>query len=247
MSQASTAPSFTASMAQPRLVFASENEHKLGEINEILALAFPSADLSGLVSMSKFAVPTPVENGTTFAENAKIKAKKVAQATGLPAFADDSGLAVDVLGGAPGVFSARWCGRHGDDVSNRRLLLAQLADVPESNRLAHFECSLCVAIPRVEQYRRFWQNPSQFMGEQPTTTTAEDSHFHYRWFAGRLSGRLLLEERGQQGFGYDPIFLPAGFTLSTAEMSATQKNAISHRSIAVRAAGKLLVELLKGT
>ncbi len=143
----------------------------------------------------------------TFAENALLKAQAVAVATGLPAVADDSGLCVDVLGGAPGVFSARWCGRHGDDAANLELLLAQLPDVAPEHRGADFVCAAALALPGGAE----------------------------RVAQGRLDGTLTSAPRGSNGFGYDPIFVPDGEGRTTAELSAAEKNAISHRGRAFRA------------
>jgi XTP/dITP diphosphohydrolase len=147
------------------------------------------------------------ETGTTFAENALLKAHSIAGFTHLPAVADDSGLCVDVLGGAPGVFSARWSGKHGDDDANLDLLLAQLGDVPPGRRAAHFACAAALALP------------------------GGGEHVVH----GRLDGALLTERRGSNGFGYDPIFVPDGESRTTAEMPPDEKDAISHRGRAFRA------------
>ena len=151
----------------------------------------------------------------TFVGNATLKAVALARATGLPALADDSGLAVDVLGGAPGVFSARWAGRHAGpaatraekDAANLALLLDQIGDVPDEHRGASFVCAAVLALP------------------DGSVESAE----------GRVVGRLLREGRGGNGFGYDPVFVPEGETRTTAEMSEDEKNAISHRGRAFRA------------
>jgi XTP/dITP diphosphohydrolase len=140
----------------------------------------------------------------SFAENALIKARALAAATGLPAIADDSGIAVDVMGGAPGIFSALWSGRHGADTENLELLLAQMTDIPERHRGAAFVCAAALVTPdgteRVE--------------------------------IGTVRGRLAAAASGSNGFGYDPIFIPDGFAVTSAELSAEQKNAISHRAAA---------------
>jgi XTP/dITP diphosphohydrolase len=188
------------------LVLATRNGHKVRELSRILAEA--GLDDLEIVDLTTFPdVPDVPETGTTFAENAALKARAVARATGLPAVADDSGLCVDVLGGAPGVFSARWAGRHGDDEANLDLLLAQLSDVPDHARTAHFACAAVLALP------------------DGTVEVAE----------GQVEGSLIRERRGHNGFGYDPIFLPDGHRRTTAEMSAEQKDAISHRGRAFRA------------
>jgi XTP/dITP diphosphohydrolase len=207
------------------LVLATRNAHKVEELRRILAeagletghdddalgLATATGAALGvrLVGLEAFdGVPEVAETGTTFAENALLKARAVALATGWPAVADDSGLCVDVLGGAPGVFSARWAGRHGDDRANLELLLAQLADVPDEHRAAHFACSAALATPDGAQ----------------------------RVVAGRLVGRLVRAPRGANGFGYDPIFVPdGGDRRTTAELGPAEKDAISHRGRAFRA------------
>ncbi len=196
---------------RPRLVLASHNKHKLGELRQILAAedgtGLPGLNPQEIVSAVDFGAPEPVEDGLTFAANALIKAHALCVATGLPAVADDSGLAVDVLGGAPGIFSARWAGGHGDDAANLDLLLAQLSDVAPEHRLAQFVCAAALVTP----------------------TGIEHVELGY------LRGSLLTERRGTGGFGYDPILVPEGATQTTAELSATEKNAISHRGQAFRA------------
>ena len=158
------------------------------------------------------------ETGTTFAENALLKARAVAEANESPAVADDSGLCVDVLGGMPGIFSARWAGRHGDDAANFALVLAQLADVPDELRDAQFVCVAAVAVPGGVEHV----------------------------IEGRLAGRLIREPRGSGGFGYDPIFVPHGESRTTAEMSPQEKDAISHRGRAFRALAEDLPAILEG-
>jgi XTP/dITP diphosphohydrolase len=198
-----------------RLVLATRNAHKVVELRQILAAT--GGEPIELVGMDAYPeVADVVESGVTFAENALLKAHAVAQATGLPAIADDSGLAVDVLGGAPGVFSARWSGRHGDDVANLELLLAQLGDVPDQHRQAHFACAAAFARPDGKEQVEF----------------------------GRLRGTLIREPRGSNGFGYDPILVPDGDTRTCAELTAAEKNAISHRGQAFRALAPQLASLL---
>lgn len=210
--------------ANARLVLATHNPGKLRELREVLAPLVPGLDPTAIISAAELAVPEPVEDGLTFAANAQIKARALAEATGLPAMADDSGLCVDVLGGAPGIFSARWCGHHGDDAANLRLLLEQIADVPDQHRGARFTCAAVLVLPG-----------------QAEPVVVERS----------MEGRLLREPVGEGGFGYDPVFVPvqedspgaAGRT--TAQMSAAEKNAISHRGQAVRALAPTLAELLR--
>jgi XTP/dITP diphosphohydrolase len=199
------------------LVLATRNAAKLVELNRILAEATLSPRLCGV---DEFAgVPEVAETGATFAQNAVLKAAAVAAATGLPAVADDSGLCVDALNGMPGIFSARWAGKHGADDANLDLVLAQIGDIPDERRGAHFACAAALALPG------------------GVVEVVE----------GRVFGRLLRARRGEQGFGYDPIFLPDGHDRTTAEMSAVEKDAISHRGQALRALLPALRRTLTGT
>lgn len=194
-------------MTSPRLVLATHNRHKLVELRAILHPALPGLDLDAVVTSADVGVPEPVEDGLTFADNALIKARALVAATGLPAVADDSGLAVDVLGGAPGIFSARWCGRHGDDRANLDLLLGQLADIADPHRTARFVCAAALVTPD---------------GAEVVET-------------GTLDGTLAVAPRGGNGFGYDPVLVPLGDTRTCAELDPDEKNAISHRGQAFRA------------
>lgn len=198
-----------------RLVLATRNDHKVDELRSILAAAGVEVPLVGLSGFPD--VPDVVEDGLTFEANALKKARAVSAATGLPAVADDSGLCVDALNGMPGVFSARWAGRHGDDDANLDLVLSQLADVPDPHRGASFVCAAALALPAGEE----------------------------RVVEGRVVGRLLHARRGSGGFGYDPIFLPAGHDRTTAEITAAEKNAISHRGEAFRALAPAIAELAR--
>ena len=190
-----------------RLVLATRNAHKVRELGQILDGLVEELGLE-VVGLDAYPeVPDVVESGVTFAENATLKAVAVAKATGLPAIADDSGLAVDVLGGSPGVFSARWAGRHGDDRANLELLLAQVGDVPDERRGAAFVCAAALVVPG-----------------GPETVV------HGAW-----TGRLTRAPRGTNGFGYDPIFVPEGETRTSAELSAAEKDAASHRARALQA------------
>jgi XTP/dITP diphosphohydrolase len=197
-----------------RLVLATRNAHKVDELRRILADAGLDVELVGVDAFP--AVPDVAETGTTFAENALLKAHAVAAATGLPSVADDSGLCVDVLGGMPGVFSARWSGAHGDDRANLALVLAQIEDVPDDRRSAHFACAAALALPDGVE----------------------------RVVEGRLSGALARAPRGTNGFGYDPVFVPEGHTRTTAEMTPSEKDAISHRGRAFRALARVVATLL---
>ncbi len=188
-----------------RWVLASRNRHKVAELHRILTETGLDVELVGVDEFP--GVPDVPETGSTFAANALLKAHAVALATSLPAVADDSGLCVDALNGMPGIFSARWAGRHGDDDANLSLVLGQLSDVPEERRGAQFVCAAAMARP----------DGSEVVVE------------------GRLSGRLIWGRQGSRGFGYDPIFVPDGESRTTAEMSAEEKDAISHRGRAFRA------------
>lgn len=209
--------------ASPRLVLATHNKGKLKELRELLRGQVPGLDVdTQVVDAAAAGAPDVRETGVTFAENSLLKARAVAEATGLVAIADDSGLAVDVLGGAPGIFSARWSGRHGDDAANLKLLLAQLSDVPDTHRGAAFVCAAALAVPGTEGVER---------------ETVE---------YGQLEGTLLREPRGNGGFGYDPVLQPAGMDRSCAELSPEEKNAISHRGQAFRALLPAIVGALSG-
>ncbi|HXR70630.1 XTP/dITP diphosphatase [Actinocrinis sp.] len=197
----------------PRVVLATRNKHKIDELRAILAATGVEVELLGVAEFPD--LPDVAETGVTFAENALLKAVDVASRTGLPAIADDSGLCVDVLGGAPGIFSARWAGKHGEDRANLELLLAQLADIADEHRQAHFACAAALALP------------------DGTRVVRE----------GRIDGTLLHAPRGANGFGYDPIFLPDGYERTTAEMPADEKNAISHRTRAFQALAQDLAAL----
>lgn len=218
-------------MSAPRLVLATRNEHKVTELVRLLRPSLPDlgdddvAPVSRLASLGLPDVGEVAETGVTFTENALLKARAVAAATGLPAVADDSGLCVRVLGGAPGVFSARWAGRHGGDVANLRLLLDQLADVPDPHRTAWFECAAAFVDPR------------------PGTAPADREVVVH----GRLTGTLTTAPRGGNGFGYDPVLVPDGDSRTCAELTADEKDAISHRGQAMRALAPVLVRAITAT
>jgi XTP/dITP diphosphohydrolase len=200
-----------ADAADPRLVLATRNAHKVAELSRILAAAGVAGTLVGLDAFP--GAPDVPETGLTFADNALLKGHAIAVYTGLPAVADDSGLCVDALHGMPGVFSARWSGKHGDDHANLDLVLGQLADV--SARGAQFVCVAALVVPG-EPGPREW------------TTT------------GVLAGSLTRAPRGSNGFGYDPIFVPGGMSVTTAELAPGEKDAISHRGRAFRALAPLI-------
>ncbi|WP_025157291.1 RdgB/HAM1 family non-canonical purine NTP pyrophosphatase [Leifsonia aquatica] len=184
-----------------RVVLATHNVHKALEFQQILGDAVPGLEIV------RYDGPEPVEDGSTFAENALIKARAAAAHTGLPALADDSGICVDVMGGSPGIFSARWAGHHGDAQANLQLLLDQLSDVPEHSRAAHFTATLALVVP----------------GEESTLVE------------GVWPGRIARHAAGGHGHGYDPIFLPEGHDATAAELGPDVKNRESHRARAFAA------------
>lgn len=209
-----------------KIVVATHNEGKLVEIRNILTEQL-SAAAQGieLVSAGSLDLADPAETGVTFEENALLKARFVAGATGLPAIADDSGLIVDVMGNAPGILSARWSGTHGDDAANNRLLLAQIEDIPDDDRTARFRCAAALVVPV--------ESDGDGLGE-----------FYETVVLGEMPGTIVRHPHGMNGFGYDPIFMPdeqpqsaqdSGELLTSAQMTPEQKNAISHRGKALRA------------
>ncbi|XVQ88039.1 RdgB/HAM1 family non-canonical purine NTP pyrophosphatase [Microbispora siamensis] len=197
-----------------KVVLATRNTGKIVELRRILADAGVPVELVGLDAFPH--IGDVAETGLTFAENALLKAHAVASQSGLPAIADDSGLCVEALNGMPGIFSARWSGHHGDDDANLDLLLAQIADVPDGRRQAHFACTAALALPTGEEHV----------------------------VEGAVHGHLIRERRGTGGFGYDPIFVPDGDTRTTSEMSAEEKDAISHRGKAFRAIAPVIAEVV---
>ncbi|HUD80492.1 MAG TPA: RdgB/HAM1 family non-canonical purine NTP pyrophosphatase [Streptosporangiaceae bacterium] len=199
---------------RPDLVLATANPHKLIELIRILDAGHVDVRL---LSLAEFpGAPEVAETGATFAENALLKAHAIAHFTGLPAVADDSGICVDALNGMPGVLSARWSGRHGDDEANLRLLLGQLADIPDERRGARFVCVAALALPGGREH------------------VSE----------GVVTGSLIREPRGHNGFGYDPIFVPDSADITTAEMDPADKDRISHRGKALRGLAPVIAALL---
>lgn len=196
-------------MTGQRLVLATRNSKKLAELRRILEPVV-EIEVLGLDDLPPY--QEAPETGATFAENALAKARDAVAATGLPAIADDSGLIVDALNGMPGVLSARWSGRHGDDTANLALLLGQIADVPDGRRGAAFVCAAALVMP----------GGFEHLGQ------------------AEMLGRLVREPRGSGGFGYDPIFVPDGHSVTAAELSAEDKDAISHRGKAFRAVAPIL-------
>jgi XTP/dITP diphosphohydrolase len=197
-----------------RLLLATRNAGKLAELRRLLEAAVPGVEVIGLRDVDDY--PEAPETGATFEENALLKAREAARYTGLPAVADDSGLTVDALNGMPGVLSARWSGRHGDDDANTALLLGQLADVPDERRGAAFVCAAALVTPDGTErvLERMWR------------------------------GRLVHEKRGTNGFGYDPVFVPEGLDVTSAELEPAEKDARSHRGQAFAALVPVLAEVL---
>jgi XTP/dITP diphosphohydrolase len=180
-----------------KLVLATHNAHKVKEVAAILEPLVPGLELLG------YEGPEPIEDGSSFLENSLIKARAAFLHTGMTSIADDSGLAIEIMGGSPGIFSARWSGEK-DDEKNRNLVLAQLRDVPAGNRAASFVCTISL------------------VGESGEVS-----------FTGVLPGQIKASASGTNGFGYDPIFIPEGFEVSSAELEPEVKNSISHRSMAL--------------
>ena len=190
-----------------QVVLASRNAKKIVELRRILIASGLDVEVLGAEAYAD--LPEIQETGETFLANSQIKSEAVARHTGMIAIADDSGLTVDSLNGMPGVLSARWAGSSATDDDNLELVLSQISDVPDDRRGGAFRCAATAA--RVDEYGR-----AHFL--------AEESY---------VRGQLLRERRGSNGFGYDPIFLPDGFDVTTAEMSAAEKDAISHRGKAL--------------
>ncbi len=196
------------------LLLASRNGKKLLELRRIAGALLPDLRVLGLDDVPPYDEVT--ESGATFAENALLKAREAVAHTGLAAVGDDSGLTVAALNGMPGIFSARWAGRHGDDRANLELLLGQLADVPDDRLDAAFICAAALVTPR------------------------GDEHVVH----GTMRGRLVREAKGHNGFGYDPIFVPEGEGVTAAQQTAEQKDAISHRGHAFRGLAPMIAAAL---
>ena len=198
-----------------KLVLATRNQGKIAEFRRILDALAPGA--IELIGVDQFPDLVDVdETGSTFEENSLLKARYTCQATGLPAIADDSGLCVDALNGDPGIFSARWAGAHGNDQANLERVLDQLKAVPDSQRTAHFMCVASLVLPDGREQ------------------VAE----------GRFEGHILHAPVGENGFGYDPIFQPLGLSISSAQMSAEEKDLVSHRGKSLRSIAPHVIQLL---
>ncbi|MCU1669366.1 MAG: Nucleoside-triphosphatase [Blastococcus sp.] len=197
-----------------RLLLATRNAGKLAELRRLLSAAVPGVEVVGLADVDDY--PEAPETGATFAENALLKAREAVRYTGLPAIADDSGLTVDALNGMPGVLSARWSGRHGDDDANTALLLGQIADVPDERRGGAFVCAAALVTP---------DGAERVLDRQ--------------W-----RGTVIREKRGSNGFGYDPVFVPEGLDVTSAELDPAEKDARSHRGQAFAALVPVIAEVL---
>jgi XTP/dITP diphosphohydrolase len=199
-----------------QLLLATRNAGKLAELQRLLASAVPGVEVLGLRDVPEY--PEAPETGATFEENALLKAREAVRYTRLPAVADDSGLTVDALNGMPGIFSARWSGRHGDDEANTALLLGQLSDVPDERRGGAFVCAAALVTPEGTEHvlRAEWR------------------------------GAVIREKRGSNGFGYDPVFVPAGGQRTAAELAPAEKDAVSHRGQAFTALLPVIGEVLGG-
>ena len=195
-------------------MLATNNARKLVELRHVLSDAGLDVVVLGLADLPPY--PEPAETERTFEGNALLKARACVEATGLPALADDSGIEVDVLNGCPGVRSARWAGPECDDAANNELLLRQISDVPAGERDARFVCAMALALPDggEEVVSRDWE------------------------------GQVALVPAGDNGFGYDPIFVPEGLAVTSAQLAPDAKNAISHRGQAVRAIVPVLAQLV---
>jgi len=211
-------------------VLATRNAAKLRELGRILAAEDHGGTQIALAGFDEFpGAPDVPETGATFEANALLKARAIADYTGLPVVADDSGLCVDALNGMPGVLSARWAGGHGDDRANLELVLAQVADVPDSRLGAQFVCAAALVVPGSGV-------PGSGVPGSGVPGSGVPGSGAREWVVtGQVEGRLVRVPRGSGGFGYDPIFLPDGFDQTTAEMTAEAKDAISHRGRAFRA------------
>ena len=200
-----------------KIVLATRNLGKVEEFERMLEASSLEIQVLGLRDFPD--MPDVEETGSTFAENALLKARQISEFTGLPALADDSGLCVDALGGAPGIFSARWAGVHGDDRANLQKVLREISELSAPDLGARFRCAVALVIP----------------GSYPTDAQEVLKE-------GEILGEIVLTPRGKNGFGYDPIFQPLGYAQTTAELPSDVKDKISHRGQALQA---ILPEILR--
>jgi XTP/dITP diphosphohydrolase len=227
-----------------KIILASKNEGKIKEFYHLLTDEPPievatlghGGELESqprnweIVSLRDFPeMPDVEETGTTFVENALLKARQIAQYSHLPALSDDSGLSISALGGRPGVYSARYAGGHGDSEANMAKVLSELAENSDKSRSAYFTCVVALVIPN-EVIQNFppITDPEILSYMQPNGNLEVTCE-------GKLHGSIGFEKKGEFGFGYDPIFIPEGDSRTLAEYSPDQKKMISHRSIAMRA------------
>ena len=202
-----------------KIVLATQNSGKIAEFERLLADFVTDVQVLGLRDFPD--MPDIAETGTSFIENSLLKARGICEFTNLPTLADDSGLCIDFLNGDPGIYSARWSGNHGDDSANIAKVLLQLDGVPMGDRSAHFICEVALVFP---------------IGHKHQNLEVIES--------GRLDGVITLSPRGTAGFGYDPIFQPAGEALTLGEFTHGKKDKISHRGIAMRAIAPRILDLL---
>jgi XTP/dITP diphosphohydrolase len=202
-----------------KIVLATQNKGKIAEFERLLAEFVSDVQVLGLRDFPD--MPDIAETGTTFIENSLLKARGICEFTDLPTLADDSGLCVDYLNGDPGIYSARWSGNHGDDSANIAKVLLQLDGVAIADRSAHFICEVALVFPKGHKHQDLEVIES-----------------------GKLPGSITLSPRGTAGFGYDPIFQPAGEVLTLGEFGHGEKDKISHRGIAMRAIAPRILELL---
>jgi XTP/dITP diphosphohydrolase len=202
-----------------KIVLATQNSGKIAEFERLLAEFVSDVQVLGLRDFPD--MPDIAETGTSFIENSLLKARGICAFTGLPTLADDSGLCIDYLNGDPGIYSARWSGIHGDDKANIAKILLQLDGVAIEDRSAHFICEVALVFPQGHEHE----------GREVIES-------------GKLHGSITLSPRGTAGFGYDPIFQPAGEGLTLGEFTHGEKDKISHRGIAMRAIAPRILDLL---
>jgi XTP/dITP diphosphohydrolase len=202
-----------------KIVLATQNSGKIAEFERLLAEFVSDVQVLGLRDFPD--MPDIAETGTSFIENSLLKARGICAFTGLPTLADDSGLCIDYLNGDPGIYSARWSGIHGDDKANIAKILLQLDGVAIEDRSAHFICEVALVFPQGHEHE----------GREVIES-------------GKLHGSITLSPRGTAGFGYDPIFQPAGEALTLGEFTHGEKDKISHRGIAMRAIAPRILDLL---